>query len=50
MASPVTDTIYNSDQKAYIEAVNRGSFDLQWLKDERPTSGSTPNPRTPTAA
>ena len=45
MVSPVTDTIYNSDQKEYIEAVNRGSFDLQWLKDERPTFGVHAKPK-----
>ena len=45
VTSPITDTIYNSDQKEYIEAVNRGSFDLQWLKDERPTFGVHAKPK-----
>ena len=34
MVSPVTDSIYNSDQKEYIEALQRGSFDLQWLNPQ----------------
>ena len=47
MVSPVTDTIYNSDQKEYIEGLQRGTFDLQWLKDERPTFGVHAKPKNP---
>ena len=42
-----TDTIYNSDQKEYIANVNKGSYDLQWLKDERPTFGVHAKPKNP---
>ena len=35
----VTPSIYTFDQQQYIDSVKKGTYDLQWLRDPRPTWG-----------
>jgi hypothetical protein len=35
----VKESILTSDQEQYVDSVKKGSYDLQWLKDPRPTWG-----------
>jgi len=42
-----SETFYTFDQQQYIDSVRKGTYDLQWLKDERPTWGIRARPKDP---
>ena len=42
-----SQNIYTVEQQQYIDSVNKGSYDFQWMKDQRPTWGVRAKPKDP---